>query len=210
MNKTSSADYSRDDIKRLLLRIPFFSDVNNAAADQFEALIDVAEIVEAAPGETVIQKGATDMFMYFLLKGQLAVHLQDEPSSQAVNYISPGEVFGILSMITHTPRSAFIKADENARETLLYKLNFSYLNDDSPVSRLGLATKLVFFRMALHNIRWTLETNKMTNPNHPLVAEIRKIPMIKAQKDTPEELAALKDQAMALSQILFKWNESSE
>jgi hypothetical protein len=142
-----------------------------------------------------------------LLRGQLAVFLDDEPNAMSVNYLSPGEVFGILSMITNTPRSAYIKADENAKNTLLYKLNFAYLTDESPTSEIHLLTKIQFYRMAVHNVRWTLEMNKMQNPGHPLVSVLMKMPFINPPKDTIEELKALKEQAKSLSELLYLWNE---
>lgn len=207
MKRISITEQNKDEIDRLIKRIPFFSAVNTSSEEQFERLLELGEIVEVQAGETVIRKGATDMYLYFLLKGQLAVYLDDESSSSRINYVSPGEVFGILSMVTHTPRSAMIKADENAKSILLYKLTFAYLNDDSAKSVLKLPTKLHFYRMAVHNIRWTLEQKKMADPKHPLVANMLKLPIVKAPKDTLDELAALKDQTKRLSDILLMWND---
>lgn len=207
MHKFLSNSVTVDDVERLLKRIPFFNDVSKQSDLQFHNLIDLADIVEVAPGETLIRKGEADMYLYFLLKGQLAVFLEETPSAPAVSHITPGEVFGILSMITATPRSAFIKADQNSKSCLVYRLNFAYLADDSSTSKLSLETKLIFYRMAAHNIRWTLEQKKMADPKHPLVAMLVKIPFIKAEKGSTEELLALKQQAKSLSEIIFKWNE---
>jgi CRP/FNR family cyclic AMP-dependent transcriptional regulator len=195
------------DTERLIRRIPFFNEIFESSEEQLGILLSLSDVLEVSAGETVIEKGDTDMSLYFLLKGQLGVYL-DSDSTEAINYISPGEVFGILSMMTQTPRSAFIKADENAKSTLLFKLDFGYLTDNSLMAKLSLDTRLIFYRMALHNIRWTLERNKMSDPNHHLVEKIRKLPFVSAPKGTQEELDVLKEQALSLSDILFEWNSS--
>jgi CRP/FNR family transcriptional regulator, cyclic AMP receptor protein len=196
-----------EEIQRLAKRIPFFSDVLASNPAQFDKMFELAEIVEAQPGETIINKGDTDMYLYFLLKGRLAVYLTDSPDATHLNYVSPGEVFGVLSMVTHTPRSAKIIADKNARSILLFKMNFAYFNDDSTRSELDLNTKLHFYRMVVNNIRWTLEQNKMADPKHPLVSQLLKLPIPKASKGSAEELVELKDQTRRLSDLLLQWNE---
>ena len=208
MKKLAITEQNQDEIYRLIKRIPFFSSVLASSEAQFETLLDLADIVEVSAGETVIRKGDTDMYLFFLLKGQLTVYLDDDPYSSRLNYISPGEVFGILSMITNTPRSAMIKADENARSILLFKLNFAYLNDDSAKSELKLQTKIEFYRMAANYVRWTLEMKKMADPKNPLTAKMLKLPLLKAPKNTNEELQALKEQTKSMAELLFQWNES--
>jgi len=206
VQKFFSNNITSDDVERLLKRIPFFNDVSKQSEQQFQNLIDLADIREIHPGETIIRKGETDMYLYFLLKGKLAVFLT-ETDTQEISSISPGEVFGILSMITATPRSAFIKSEAGSRSSIIYKLNFAFLADESNTSKLSLETKLIFYRMAVHNIRWTVEQKKMSDPKHPLVALLLKLPFIKAPKGSTEELLALKEQAKSLSEIIFLWND---
>lgn len=196
------------DSERLIRRIPFFNNVYEESAAQFESLMELADIVQYEANETIIRKGDNDMVLYFLLKGLLSVFI-DENSTESINAINPGEVFGILSMVTATSRSAFIKANDNNKNAILFKLDFKYISDDSIHSQLSLPIKLIFYRMAVHNIRWTLELNKMSDPNHCLVDAIRKLPLHRAEKDSEEELNTLKQQAKDLSDILFKWNDSS-
>ena len=202
------AEHAQFDTERLIRRIPFFNDIYEHSPVEFEALVSMSDIIFVEPGETVINKGDTDMYSYFLLKGQLAVFLVDSPDAKPVNFITPGEVFGILSMITQTPRSAYIRADAKSKQTLLFRLDYALITDTSDCSKLSLETKLIFYRMALHNIRWTLEMNKMSDPNHYLVEKIRRLPFMKVKKGTKEELEALKQQAHDLADILFEWNTS--
>lgn len=208
MRVITLAEHSEYDTERLIRRIPFFNDVYEHSAIEFQALVSLSDIMIAEPGEMVIRKGETDMYLYFLLKGQLNVYLDEDPSSQPVNTISPGEVFGILSMMTRTPRSAFIRADQKAKKTLLFRLDYGHMTDSSDHSKLSLPVKLIFYRMAIHNIRWMLEMNKMSDPKHYLVEKIRRLPLVNVQKGTKAELEALKQQALSLSDILFEWNSS--
>ena len=208
MRSITLAEHTEFDTERLIRRIPFFNNIYEASPIEFEALVSLSDIVYAEPGETIISQGDTDMYTYFLLKGQLGVYLDDDPDSLPINQISPGEVFGILSMMTQTPRSAYIRTDAKSKTSLLFRLDYGHITDASDCSKLNLETKLIFYRMALHNIRWTLEMNKMSDPNHYLVEKIRKLPFVNAPKGTKEELDALKKQAHDLSDILFEWNSS--
>ena len=61
----------------------------------------------------------------------------------------------------------------------------------------------------VNDIRWTLEMNKKSDPNHPLVVAIRKVPLFVGTRGTREELASLREQANGLADILCVWNESS-
>ena len=196
------------DSERLIRRIPFFNSVYENSAQQFGLLMELAEIIRCDGNETVIRKGDDDMKLYFLLKGQLGVYLQDALSAESINTINPGEVFGILSMVSSVNRSAYIRNQHAEKPVYLFRLDFCYISDESNESQLTLETKLIFYRMAIHHIRWTLELNKISDPNHKLVSEIRKLPFKQVDKDSVEELEMLKEQAQAMSNILFQWNQS--
>lgn len=198
------------DSERLVRRIPFFNSVYESSSQQFSLMMDLAEIIRCEPGETIIRKDDNDMKLYFLLKGQLEVYLDNGKQGNAISSINPGEVFGILSMVTNTRRSAFIRSQDNKKASVLFSLDFSYISDANVQSKLHTDTKLIFYRMAVHNIRWTLELNKMSDPNNILVAEIRKVPVIHPGKGGEEELVALKEQAKAMSDLLFQWNASGK
>ena len=200
---------SEIDSERLVRRIPFFNSVYEASPEQFSLIMSLADIIRCDEGETIIRKGDNDMKLFFLLKGQLDVHLDDDKDGKAISIISPGEVFGILSMVTNSNRSAYIRSQKNAKNTILFSLDFSYISDDN-LSKLSNEIKLIFYRMAVHNIRWTLELNKMTDPNHKLITAIRKLPVVKVEKGSDEELSVLKNQAKIMSDLLFEWNASTE
>lgn len=208
MKQVDRSDYPADRIQRLFSGIPFFNEVLRSEPSQFDRLMELCELLEADPGDTVIREGDSDSCLYFLLRGQLAVMAGNGGSNgQPLNYISPGEVFGTLAMIRGTPRTATICVDDNAREAVLAKLDYLHFNDIGDFSVLTMATKLGFYRMVVHNIRWTLEVNKMQDPGNPLVSELRKVPLYTGSKGGEEELKALHEQAHGLADLLCRWNE---
>src|SRR6185369_9373118 len=89
---------SRDYVEQLLSGIPFFKLVKQRDAWQFELLLQSSRIISYSPGEIVLQRGDNDKWLYFLLKGRLAVYV-DPLKGELVNYITPGEVFGDLSQL---------------------------------------------------------------------------------------------------------------
>ncbi len=197
-----------EDTERLVRRIPFFNSVYESSEQQYKTLMQISEIVHVPADETVIRQGETDLQLYFLLKGELGVFLDDSVNSKSINSISPGEVFGILAMMTATPRSASIRPTNN-KTAHLFRLDFNFISDETGLSPLSLEIKLLFYRMAVHNIRWTLELNRMSDPHHKLVDNIRQLPIVKEIKGSEAELRALKEQAKALADILFLWNQST-
>lgn len=211
MEAIDRSEYPVDRVKRLLSGVPFFNEVLRGDGQQFDQLLNCSEILLARPGETVIAQGDSDTYLYFLLSGQLAVMGANPDGSPLVlNYISPGEVFGALAMIMGTPRTATIKVDDSAREAVVARLDYSHFRNLQESSVFNLATRLSFYRMLAHNIRWTLEVNKMQNPEHPLVANLRTVPIYTGPKGSQAELEALHEQSMKLADILCQWNQSSE
>ena len=206
MRELSSEERNSESTQRLLKGVTFYREIASKSAEQFERLVGLSILVEAEPSEVLIQQGEVDTCLYFLLKGQLAV-LGDAKGS-VLNYISPGEIFGALSMIRNTPRTASIVCDENTKSHLLIRIDFSHFSDITDFSYLDLDTKIAFYRMVSHNIRWTLEVNRMEDPNHELVAEIRKVPLYTGAKNLAMELAALRQQAFSLADILCDWNNA--
>jgi signal-transduction protein with cAMP-binding, CBS, and nucleotidyltransferase domain len=208
MEQVNRTDFPPERIQRLVSGIPFFNEVLRESQEQFDRLMELCEILLAEPGEAVIRQGASDTYLYFLLRGQLAVVAPDsEDEDQVINYVSPGEVFGTLAMVRGTPRSATLKVDDSAREAIFARLDYVFFNNIRDFSTFSLETKLAFYRMVMNNIRWTLEVNKIQNPDHELVGKLRKVPVFTGPKGTPEELESLYEQSNRLADILCEWNE---
>lgn len=139
MKLVNRSDWTDERIRGLLAGVPFFNEVLRADAEQFQLLLDHAEVLVAQPGDVVMRQGDDDSYLYFLLRGQLGVMAeQGEAGSQVLNYISPGEVFGTLAMLRGTPRTATIRVDDATREAVLARIDFTLFSH----TRTGLALLL--------------------------------------------------------------------
>lgn len=196
-------------VRGLFAGVPFFNEVMRQDGSQFEALLAHCEVLVAGPGDTVIRQGDGDNCLYFLLRGQLAVLAgPGGPGARVINYVSPGEVFGTLAMLRQTPRSATLCVDESTREAVLARIDFVFFSNIRDVSLFTLPTRLAFYHMLVHNIRWTLEVNRMQEPEHEVVSRLRKVSVYTGPKGTQEELEALHAQAHQLADLLCEWNET--
>lgn len=202
MQVLPSSEYRQEAMQRLVRGVTFFKDIAKLDPDQFELLLSVCQFVHADAGEVVLEKGADASTLYFLLKGQMAVLNEGETS---LNVIHPGEVFGTLSMVTGRGRSATVRAES---DVMLMGIDFRHFNDVNDFSMFTLETKLVAYRMVVHNIRWNLELNRMKDPGHVLTPRILKLPIYTGARGGKEELTFLYEQSRALAELLVEWNDS--
>ncbi|OUS40326.1 hypothetical protein A9R00_06580 [Oleispira antarctica] len=206
MQRVTKEEYPLDSLQRILNGVTFFKELIQNDESQFEVLMSIAQIVTAEPNETIIEKGDYSNSLYFLLRGQLSVFVEGDKGEQVLNEINAGEVFGVMSMLLIQPRSASVKA--HAKPVLLAGIDFKHFSDIEDFTLFSLETKLAFYRMVANNLRWTLERNKMENPQHPLVSSLFKIPLFVGQKGGQEELEALFNQAHLLAKLVSEWNDS--
>lgn len=197
--------YPRNVIERLTGAIPFFKQISQQDPWQYELLLQHSKVISYDAGETVVEQGAEDSWLYFLLKGQLVVLTAG--GSQAVNYITPGEVFGDLAMLMQQERTATVMADDNCREILVFATDFSLFGELEDTHRINLSTKLAYYRNLIHSLRWKLEVYRTKYPDHLLADQHRSIRLYTGAKDTLEELRALADQGRNLGQLLIDWNQ---
>jgi CRP/FNR family cyclic AMP-dependent transcriptional regulator len=199
--------YPRSTLEHLLSGISFFKAVRQQDSNQFELLLQASRIASYQPGEVVVQKGELSNWLYFLLKGKLAVYVDQPLQGDLVNYVTPGEVFGDLAQLVGQPRTATIIADQSAKESAVLALDinvFGPLNAVSPVSR---ETKLIYYRNMAHNLRWKLEVYRSQHLHHELANKHRQIKLYHGPKDSLEELQSLYEQSKALAILLIEWNK---
>ena len=197
----------REALEHLLAGIPFFKTLKQIDANQFELLLQASRLAFYAPGEVVLKKGEKDSWLYFLLKGRLAVYVDHPSDGDLVNYITPGEVFGDLAQLVGSPRTANVVADNNIRESMVLALDstiFGPLTSTKPVT---LQTKLAYYRNMAHNLRWKLEVYRSQHLQHELANKHRQIKLYHGVKDTSEELLSLYEQSQALARLLLEWNQ---
>ncbi len=203
MQKLTREEYSSEALQRRVRSVTFFKDLYQLDPAQYELVLSLSEFERVKAGDMVMERGDIDGKLFFLLKGQIAVY--NEEGQQSLNVINPGEVVGTISMITGRERSATVKAESNA---ILLGLEHKYFRDILDHSLININTKLLAFRMIVHNIRWTLEMNKMKDPQHPLVPRLLKMPIQTGTKDSQEELEFLLKQSKMLAELLCEWNDT--
>lgn len=196
----------RESIEQLLAAIPFYKSVKQRDPAQFETLLQHSRLVKYAPGEVVLQRGETDQWLYFLLKGQLSVFAGEDSQAQTVNTITPGEVFGDLAMLVDRKRTATVIADPNCRQVLVFGTDFKAFGTLEDTRVISLSTKLAYFANTVHSLRWKLEVYRVRYPQSELASQHRKIKLYTGPRGTIEELLALHQQARELAQLLLRWN----
>jgi hypothetical protein len=208
MKNIPLSNYPPELLDTLLSGIPFFKDLMFEDRNQLGVLLRYSSVFEASPGEVIIQKGARENTFYFLLKGQLVVYPDGDLKRPAVNFLSAGQVFGALSLLCNTPRTATIVADPNFQRTLLFGTDFTPFGELTNFSKIKLSTKLAMWRMVVHNTRWKLEVYRMEHPNHPLGKELRQVEIFRGEKGSVDELQSLDRQIWQLTDIILQWNEA--
>lgn len=198
-----------ESVDGLLSAIPFYKAVKRQDESQFNELMNFSRVVHYTSGERVLSRGDIDTWTYFLVKGQLVVSLPDrEGQPYHVNYITPGEVFGDLSALLKSPRTADIYVDDNCREAVLFGTDFSLFGQLINFNIISLPTKLLYYRHTNHSLRWKLEMYRSKYRDHYMADRHRKIMPYVGPKDGVDELHALYEQTVELAKLLVQWNES--
>ena len=95
-----------------LQKIPLLAGVNE---DTLKQVGEAMQIRVVERGNHVIEKGSTGHHLMFLLTGRLqAFDLTEDGREVGLNFLSPGDYFGELSIIDNLPRSATVIACENS------------------------------------------------------------------------------------------------
>lgn len=208
MNIKEIRQVPNSELTLLLTRIPFFKELRLRDEGQLQLLLTYSCLVELAPGETIMRRGQKGTWLYFLIKGKLIVYRDQVDPAQAINAITPGELFGDLAQLCDHQRKATVAASDD-RSALLFACDFKAFGEIDNFAQIKLSTKLLFYRTVVHSIRWRLEVLRMDQPEHVLVAELRKLPVFSGLRDSLEELHALHAQAQYLASILERWNHDN-
>ena len=200
---------SEQEIGALMRRVPFYNDLLNDDPDQLKLLMQHSCLVELEPGETIMRRGDRGSWLYFLVKGRLAVYVTDTTSGAPLNYITPGELFGDLALLCEHERKATVLADPEGKPALVFATDFKPFGDLLDFATISLAAKLLFYRTMVHSIRWRIEVSRMNQPGSPLEAALRQVPVFKGARGSVEELQALHGQAQFLADLLNRWNSGN-
>jgi len=196
----------REAVERLIATLPFYKQVRQTDDWQYELLLTHSRVVTYSPGESVLRKGDTDSWLYFLLKGQLVVLAGER--EHAVNYVTPGEVFGDLALLLGSGRTATLNVDPACREATVFATDFTVFGELEDCSRINLATKLCYYHNLLHSLRWKLEVYRGQYPDFELAEKHRGVKLYRGEKHSLVELCALHQQACELAGLLGLWNQA--
>jgi hypothetical protein len=209
MNIKDVSTTSPEALEAILSAIPFYKAVKKQDEAQFATLMSFSRIIQYDSGEKVLARGDLDTWAYFIVKGQLVVSAPDSRGLEhRVNYITPGEVVGDLSVYLQSARTADVYVDNNCREAILFGTDIGLFGDLVEFSNISLATKLLYYRHATHTLRWKLEMYRSKYRTHPLADKHRAIKLYTGLKGNELELKELFNQAVDLAMLLVKWNKS--
>ena len=62
------------------------------------------------PGEIIIQEGETSRDLFFLTEGVVEISIKDKDGTFILNEIEPPQIFGEISLLNGSPRTATAKA----------------------------------------------------------------------------------------------------
>ncbi|MGD9249940.1 MAG: cyclic nucleotide-binding domain-containing protein [Desulfobacterales bacterium] len=105
------------------LGIPIFSCMN---AQEVGLVAKHMNVIELKPGETLFQEADRGNFMCFIAHGTLDVIKQPSGADQeiVITTLRKGQSIGEMSVIENLPRSATIKARDNAKLFILSQAAF--------------------------------------------------------------------------------------
>jgi hypothetical protein len=208
MNTREITTLPSETIEKLLRAIPFYKAVKKQNEGQYQELLQFSKIFQFGPNEQILTRGQVDSWSYFLVKGQLVVSLPDNLGRPLhINYVTPGEVFGDLSVLLKTPRTADVHVDENCREAIVFGTDFSLFGQLLNFNIVSLETKLIYYRHTVQSLRWKLEMYRSKYRDNPLADKHRAIKLYVGSKDSLEELHALYQQSVDFSKLLVAWNQ---
>ncbi|MEW5721870.1 MAG: cyclic nucleotide-binding domain-containing protein [Thermodesulfobacteriota bacterium] len=91
------------DLVKTLRQLEFF---RNFSGEETEKLLHISQWVKAGAGQCLITESADDRYLYVLVRGQANVVKQ----GKLLAVLSPGEIFGEISALAGSPRSAHVIA----------------------------------------------------------------------------------------------------
>ncbi len=129
----------------LLKNFPIFQSVEEHNVEEFSSLLKLEQYVK---GDTIIKKGDPGRSLYIISTGQVEV-LGD--GDMSIAFLSKGEVFGEMSLLSGNPVGATVKAVEPSSVLYISSKDFRRILDKSPSLQMYF-TRLLARRMAEINL----------------------------------------------------------
>jgi len=79
-----------------------------------QMLLEAGEVKEHVPGEVLLKEGDAATFVLLVLRGTMQVFVERRQRDLLLNDAGPGTILGELAVLCGIPRSASIRAGDNA------------------------------------------------------------------------------------------------
>jgi CRP/FNR family transcriptional regulator, cyclic AMP receptor protein len=124
---------ARDEYLQHLAAVPLFSQCNK---EQLKEIGQVADELSVPAGTVLTRQGDPAFQLFVILKGTAAVTRDGQP----IATIGAGQFVGEMALLTNTPRTATVTAENDLDVLVLTQAGLHQLLDDIP----GLAKHLLF------------------------------------------------------------------
>ena len=116
--------------RQLLQQFPMFSEVDEPSALR---LCELAQLVDVPRRTRLVEAGSHSDGTFLLVSGRVKVFLSGDDGREVIlSTLSPGEVFGEMSLIDDLPRSAHVEAVEHCVLARIDKADFLDCLERSP------------------------------------------------------------------------------
>jgi CRP/FNR family cyclic AMP-dependent transcriptional regulator len=109
---------------------------------QWEMLGTYLQPLAAAPGQVLIQQGATDRTVYLIEDGSVTVHYEDRNGRIHIAGVDAGSAVGEGAFFSREPRNATVQAASHCKLWSLTPMRFSELSNRQPPIALEVAMAL--------------------------------------------------------------------
>lgn len=113
----------------VLEKIKFFEKLK---VKELEELAKCIKKETALKGKVIIKQGDEGDAFYMIAEGKVAVWFDKPEEKVLLSYLSPGEFFGEMALVTNNPRSATVIADDFCKFYVLYRHDFKELIMKNP------------------------------------------------------------------------------
>jgi signal transduction histidine kinase len=117
-----------------LAKLPLFTGLSR---DDLERLYEMAETVNIKAGEVLIEEGSPGDALYVALSGRFEVSKRSGERDVPISACGPGDMIGEMSLVDQTPRTASVRAIEDASLLKISRTAFEQLLLQSPQAALA-------------------------------------------------------------------------
>ena len=118
-----------------LCHLPLFAGVERT---DVEWLFSMAEEITVPRGQVLMQEGDPGGSLYIVLDGEFEVSKRSGNQNVVIALRGEGEVFGEMSLLDQSPRSATVRAVRDSRMLMIRQEAFQELLSRSPSATLGI------------------------------------------------------------------------